>query len=82
MSCHVIVCKSSCGYYDLDVFSTWHCEQLKSSPIAAKLEKKSQGNTGIRMSYIFRQEDLPKLDLQVDCGTDFTAWKAQWEAYR
>ena len=34
------------------------------------------------MSYVFRQGDLPKLDLQVDRGTDFTAWKAQWEAYR
>ena len=33
------------------------------------------------MSYVFRQGDLPKLDLQVDRGTDFTAWKTQWEAY-
>ncbi len=33
------------------------------------------------MSYVFRQGDLPKLDLQVDRGTDFTAWKAQWDAY-
>ena len=33
------------------------------------------------MSYAFRQGDLPKLDLQVDRGTDFKAWKAQWEAY-
>ena len=33
------------------------------------------------MSYVFRQGDLPKLDLQVDRGTDFTAWKSQWEAY-
>ena len=68
-------------WYDLDVFSTWRWEQLKSSPIAAKLEGQN-GNPGIRMSYVFRQGDLPKLDLQVDRGTDFTAWKAQWEAYR
>ena len=34
------------------------------------------------MLYVFRQGDLPNLDLQVDHGTDFTAWKAQWEAYR
>ena len=34
------------------------------------------------MSYVFRQRDLPKLDLQVDPGSDFIAWKAQWEAYR
>ena len=23
--------------------------------------------------------DLPKLDLQIDRGTDFKAWRAQWE---
>ncbi len=33
------------------------------------------------MSFVFRQGDLPKLDLQVDRSTDFTAWKSQWEAY-
>ena len=33
------------------------------------------------MTYTFRQGDLPKLDLQVDRGTDFKAWKTQWEAY-
>lgn len=33
------------------------------------------------MSSAFRQGDLPKLDLQVDRGTDFKAWKSQWEAY-
>ena len=33
------------------------------------------------MSYSFRQGDLPKLDLQVDRGSDFKAWKSQWEAY-
>ena len=33
------------------------------------------------MTYTFRQGDLPKLDLQVDRGTDFQAWKTQWEAY-
>ena len=33
------------------------------------------------MAYIFRQGDLPKLDLQVDRGSDFKAWKTQWEAY-
>lgn len=32
-------------------------------------------------SYVFRQGDLPKLDLHVDRGTDFTAWRAQWDAY-
>ena len=33
------------------------------------------------MAYAFRPGDLPKLDLQVDRGTDFKAWKTQWEAY-
>lgn len=33
------------------------------------------------MSYVFRQGDLPKLDLQVDRGTDFKAWQTQWDAY-
>ena len=33
------------------------------------------------MTYTFRQGDLPKLDLQVDRGTDFKAWKSQWDAY-
>ena len=28
-----------------------------------------------------RLGDLPKLDLTVDRGTDFTAWKSQWQAY-
>ena len=31
--------------------------------------------------YVFRQGDLPKLDLQVDRGTDFKAWRSQWDAY-
>ena len=33
------------------------------------------------MSYSFRQGDLPRLDLQVDRGSDFKAWKSQWDAY-
>ena len=33
------------------------------------------------MTYTFRPGDLPRLDLQVDRGTDFKAWKTQWEAY-
>ena len=32
-------------------------------------------------TYVFRQGDLPKLDLQVDRGTNFKAWKVQWDAY-
>jgi len=30
---------------------------------------------------MFRQGDLPKLDLQLDRGTEFEAWKSQWESY-
>ena len=33
------------------------------------------------MAFVFRQGDLPRLDLQVDRGTDFKAWKTQWDAY-
>ena len=33
------------------------------------------------MAYVFRPGDLPKLDLQVDRGTDFKAWQSQWDAY-
>ena len=29
----------------------------------------------------FRQGDLLKLNLQVDRGTDFTAWRLQWDSY-
>ena len=32
--------------------------------------------------YTFRQNDLSKLDIHIDRGTDFDAWRAQWEAYR
>jgi len=32
-------------------------------------------------TYIFRQAGLPRLDLQVDRGTEFTAWCLQWELY-
>ena len=32
-------------------------------------------------SYVFRQGDLPKLDLQIDYGSDFSAWQMQWESY-
>ena len=32
-------------------------------------------------SYVFQQGDLPKLDLQIDHGSDFSAWQTQWESY-
>ena len=31
-------------------------------------------------AYTFRLGDLPKLDLTVDRGTDFAAWRTQWES--
>ena len=34
------------------------------------------------VTYTFRQGDFPKLDLQVDRGSDFAAWKLQWDSYR
>ncbi len=33
------------------------------------------------MSYTFRAGDLPKLDLDVDRGSDFLAWEKQWNSY-
>ena len=33
------------------------------------------------ISFVFRLSNLPKLDLQVDRGTDFEAWRTQWTAY-
>ena len=36
----------------------------------------------LKMPYTFRQGDLPKLDLEVDKGSDFIAWNAQSKAYR
>ena len=33
------------------------------------------------MTYISRQGDLPKLNLQIDHGTDFKAWRSKWDAY-
>lgn len=53
-----------------DIYLTWHCEF-----------KLTQGPSYSKMAYVFRQGDLPKLDLQVDRGSDFKAWKTQWKAY-
>ena len=36
---------------------------------------------GAANSYTFRLGDLPKLNLQVDCGTDFKALRPKWSAY-
>jgi len=33
-------------------------------------------------SYVFRTSNLPKLDLNINRGTDFQAWHQQWLAYR
>ncbi len=33
------------------------------------------------MPYTFRAGDLPKLDLDVDRGSDFLAWEKQWISY-
>jgi len=33
------------------------------------------------MPYVFRQSNLPKLDIQVDRGGDFETWKAYWTSY-
>ena len=33
------------------------------------------------MSYTFCLSDSPKLDLQIDKGKDFIAWRLQWKSY-
>ena len=33
------------------------------------------------MPYTYRQSDIPLLDIEVDRGTDFRAWKKEWESY-
>jgi len=33
------------------------------------------------MAYVFRQTDLPKLDIYVVRWSDFEAWKDQWMSY-
>ena len=32
-------------------------------------------------TYTFCQGDLPRLDLQIDRGTEFTTWQTQWDSY-
>jgi len=34
------------------------------------------------MPYVYRRSNLPKLDIQLDRGADFEAWRAQWTSYR
>ena len=31
--------------------------------------------------YTFRLSNLPKVDLQIDKGMDFSAWRLQWQSY-
>ena len=35
----------------------------------------------IEQTYTFHRGDLPKLDLQIDRGTEFTVWRTQWNSY-
>ena len=67
------------------MFLTWRCEHLKNhatnTETAEKIRTKYLSSSSYTMTFVFRQGDLPKLDLQVDRGTDFKAWKAQWDAY-
>ena len=36
---------------------------------------------GAEASYTFCLSDSPKLDLQINKGKDFTAWRLQWKSY-
>ena len=58
---------------EIDEFDTWRCEHRRATV--------SNEHPVEVMSYAFRQGDLPKLDLQVDRGTDFKAWKSQYTEY-
>ena len=49
---------------------------VQEDPMSSPPPEAAQGS-----SYTFRLSDLPKLDLQVDRGTDFTAWHLQWRSY-
>ena len=62
--------------YTTEGDSQYHCVQLFPPFLFPGLFSTSQ-----MISYVFRQGDLPKLDVQLDRGSDFTAWIAQWESY-
>ena len=34
------------------------------------------------MPFTYRASDLPRLDIQLDRGSDFDAWKEEWESYK
>ena len=55
---------------------TWRCDRKQLLPAVSYSPHHKD-----TMPYVFRQGDLPKLDLQVDCGTDFQAWREHWESY-
>ena len=55
---------------------TWRCDRKQLLPAVSYPPHHKD-----TMPYVFRQGHLPKLDLQVDCGTDFQAWREHWESY-
>ena len=55
---------------------------LQILPSLKTQQKKFSLKTFSGMPYTFHAGDLPKLDLDVDRGSDFLAWEKQWNSYR
>ncbi len=71
-----------CTVCILSVTWTFLCLSLsKSWVLYMVLQTASHSQWTTMTLYVFRQGDLPKLNLQVDWGMDFKAWKTQWDAY-
>ena len=60
------------------------CTKMRSAKVAQVILSEfilTKFPHGAANSYTFRLGDLPKLNLQVDCGTDFKALRPKWSAY-
>ena len=62
------------------------CVLLKNEGVVYKALRVTRGKpnnnwNSLKMACNFWQGDFPKFDLEVDQGTDFSTYKAQWEAY-
>ena len=76
------------------IFNTWRCEHrrsrrsravhspAKSVPVYPNREAFNHCQPlASKMPYTFRAGDLPKLDFDIDRGSDFLAWEKQWNSY-
>ena len=53
--------------------AVWSCDT--TNPPRDALDSRAEGR------YTFRLSDLLKVDLQIDKGMDFSAWRLQWQSY-